>query len=135
MAYLQTIFPGYVPDGFFDERNVNFVRDKIIEVLRREYVQEIIVDHASIVRIMQRVVGERLEPVPSMNQRVIMYICNEYRNHQGQLLKHLNWEEHYINSQKLYDSSVESTFDTQTVKLANRLGFPRVGGTVRFMFI
>lgn len=135
MAYLQTIFPGYVPDGFFTERNIEFVKEKIAEVLSREYVQKIIIDNASIVRIMQRVVEERLEPIPSMNQRVIMYITNEYRNHQDQLQKHLNWEEHYKSSQKLYDASVERTFDTQIVKLSNRLGRPRVGGTQRFIFI
>jgi hypothetical protein len=135
MAYIQSIFPGRVPDGFFTKENKHFVRSKITEVLKREYVQNIVVDDASIVRIMQRVLEERLEPVPSMNQRVIMYICDEYRNHQGQLLKHLNWEEHYEQSQKLYDASVERTYDTQIVKLANRLGVPRVGGSVRFMFI
>lgn len=135
MAYLQTIFPGRVPDGLFTKRNIDFVRAKISEVLGREYVQKIIVDDASIVRIMQRVVEERLEPVPSMNQRVIMYITNEYRNHQGELHKHMNWEDHYKSSQKLYDASVERTYDTQITKLANRLGRPRVGGTVRFMFI
>ena len=135
MAYLQTIFPGYVPDGFFTDENIQFVREKIARVLKNEYVQDILVDNASIVRVMQRVVGERLEPVPRMNQRVIMYILDDFRNYQNELQKHMNWEEHYIESQRLYDPTTERTFDTMIVKTANRLGVPRVGDTVRFMFI
>jgi hypothetical protein len=64
-----------------------------------------------------------------------MTICNEYRNHQDQLLKHLNWEEHYIESQRLYDASTERGPDLNNIKLANRLGFDLVGGTFRFVFI
>lgn len=135
MALTHTIFPGFVPDNFFEPRNVEFVRNKIAEVLSREYVQAINVDKASVIRVMERILGERLEPIPSMNQRVIMAICNTYRNHQDQLQKHLNWEEHFIESQRLYDPTVERGIDLQNIKLANRLGFDRVGGTFRFVFI
>lgn len=134
MAYTHTIFPGFVPDGYFDNDNIEFIREKCAKVLS-EYSQKINFDRASVIRVMSRVMEERLEPIPKMNQRVIMYLCNEYRNHQNQLHKHLKWEEHYIESQRLYDPTTERTFDTQTVKLANRLGKNRIGGTVRFMFI
>jgi len=101
----------------------------------REYAQKINVDRASVVRIMQRVLGERLEPIPKMNQRVVMYICNEFRNHQHDINKHMNWEEHYIESQRLYDPTVERGPDMLLIKLANRLGKSRIGGTSRFIFI
>lgn len=135
MAYTHTVFPGFVPDGYFDNDNISFIRDKIARVLKGEFYQNINIDRASVIRIMSRVMEERLEPIPKMNQRVIMYICDEYRNHQNQLHKHLKWEEHYVESQKLYDPTVERTYDTAIVKLANRLGIPRVGGTQRFTFI
>ena len=134
-AYTHTIFPGFVPDGFFDDDNIEFIRDKVSRVLNIDYVQRINIDRASVIRVMLRVIGERLETIPKMNQRVIMYLCDEYRNHQYQLHKHLKWEDHYRESQRLYDPTVERTFDTQIVKPANRLGRPRVGGTIRFMFI
>jgi hypothetical protein len=134
-ALTHTVFPGFVPDGFFDEDNIEFIRNKAARVLKNAYVQTINFDRASVIRIMLRVIGERLERIPMMNQRVIMYLCNEYITHQDQIHKHLKWEEHYEESQLLYDASTERTFDTQIVKLANRLGKERVGGTVRFMFI
>jgi len=135
MAYTHSIFPGYVPAGFFDEENITFIREKVAHVLGLEFAQRVNVDRASVVRIMQRVLGERLEDIPRMNQRVIMYITNDVRNHQAELKKHMNWEEHYILSRQLYDPSAERTFDTMIVKLKNRFGLPRVGGTMRFTFI
>lgn len=135
MAYIQTVFPGHVPDGYFDNDNIEFIRSKIAEVLKREYVQYINVDRASVIRIMQRVIEERPEPVVKMNQRVVMYICNEFRNHQDTIHKHSKWEEHYRESQKLYDPTVERGPDLQNIKLANRLGKPRIGGSMRFIFM
>jgi hypothetical protein len=135
MAYTSSIFPGAVPDGFFDSDNIEFIREKAASLLKREFVQTILFDNASVVRIMQRVLEERLEPVPRMNERVLMYLCNEFRNHQSDLHKKMKWEEHYIESQRLYDPTVERGPDMGKIKLANRLGKPRVGGTVRFMFI
>lgn len=134
MAYTHTIFPGYVPDGFFEVDNIEFLRSKIAEVLGRTYTQKVNFDKASIVRIMQRVLDERLETIPKMNQRVIMYCTSEYLNHEQQIHKHLKWEENYIESQRLYDPMVERGPDMARIKLANRLGKPRVGGTVRFVF-
>ncbi len=124
-----------MPDGFFDNDNVEFVRAKLASLLKREYAQLINVDRASVIRIMQRVLGERLEPVVKMNQRVLMYLSNEFRTHQEEARKHANWEEHYIESQRLYDPTVERGPDLQHIKLSNRLGSARVGGTVRFVFI
>lgn len=134
MAYTHTIFPGHIPDGYFDNDNIEFVRSKIAQVLKREYIQLVNIDRGSVIRIMQRVMEERPEPVVKMNQRVIMYICNEVRNHQATVHKHSNWEEHYRESQKLYDPTVERGPDLQKIKLANRLGKNRIGGTARFVF-
>lgn len=135
MAYVQTIFPGFLPDGFVYDDNIEFIRSKVAEVLKREFVQTIIMDRASVVRVMQRVLEERLESIPKMNQRVIMYLTNEYRNHQFQARRNLNFEEHYVESQRLYDPTVERGPDMGNIKLANRLGRSRVGGTVRFVFM
>jgi len=135
MAFTHTIFPGFVPDGFFDRDNVEFIRAKVVSVLHGEFYQAINIDRASVIRVMQRVLGERLETIPKMNQRVIMYLTNEYRNHQGQLHKHLKWEEHFIESQRLYDPTVERGPDLKAIKLNQHLGKPRVGGTTRFVFM
>jgi restriction endonuclease len=132
-AYTHTIFPGYVPDGFFENDNIEFIRQKVADVLKLQYHQAVNIDKASIVRIMQRILERRLETIPMMNQRVIMECTNEFRNYQAQLEKHMKWEEHYIESQRLYDPTVERR-SYSSIKLSNRLGDPNVGGTMRFVF-
>ena len=134
MAYTTTIFPTYVPQGFFDNDNVLYIQNKIIELLLFEFSKKIIIDIPSIIRVMQRVLEERLETIPKMNQRVIMYIMNEFRNHQLEINKVMNWEENYTASQKLYDPIAQSSHKPINIKLANRLGKQRVGGTLNFYY-
>ncbi len=131
---IHTIFPGGRVDGFFDGDNVSFITNKITELMKREYYQSVAVDKSSIVRVMQRIHLERMESVPKMNQRVIMSIMNEIRNHQNEMRKNLRYEENYKSSQLLYDPQVERGPDLKKIKLKNRLGKPRVGDTVRFVF-
>jgi hypothetical protein len=135
MAYIHAIFSGNIPEGYLDDDNISFVTNKITDVLQREYVQAVNVDRASIIRVMERVLEERIETIPKMNQRTVMYICNEFRNHQGDVNKHLKWEKYYIESQRLYDPTVERgpDLDVKTVKVQNG-GQLKVGGTVRFYF-
>jgi len=124
-----------IPIGFTDEDNIQFIQDKIKRVLKREFVQDILIDRRSILQIMQRIVEEKLEAVPKMNQRVIMTICAEFRRHQLEVDRNLKLEAHYSVSQALYDPTTEnSRWDGQNIKLANRLGWSKVGGTSRFYF-
>ena len=136
IATIHTLVPNAsIPLGYFDEDNIRFIQKKITDVLLREFTQSILIDRASIIRVMQRIIEERIEPVPRMNERVIMSITNEFRVHQASAQKHMNWESNYVLSQRLYNPAGEVGFlDSQSVKLNNRLGKPRVGGTVRFYF-
>jgi hypothetical protein len=135
MAYVQTISPGFIPEGYFDQDNVDFIKKKTTHVLSLEFRQNINIDYASIKRIMQRVLEERTDTIPKLNQRVIMYLTHDFRIHQAEVKKNLNWEANYVLSQRLYDPSVErvSNMD-QNPKMNTRLGLPRVGGTMRFYF-
>lgn len=124
-----------VPEGYFSDENVKFVQNKATEVLRREFKQDILFNRGGVVRIMERVIDERRECVPRMNQRAVMYLTNEFRVHSLNVDKHLKWEAQYVNSQKLYNMDTGSShFDQQKYKQPNRLGFPSVGGTTRFYF-
>lgn len=123
------------PPEYFSHKNILFIQNKIIEILLREFKERIIVPVEDIVRTMDTVMTEKFESIPKMNQRVIMYITNEFRTHQIQRNKHMLLEEYYPLSQSLYDpSSLTARFDSQSVKLANRFGQPKVGGTARFYF-
>ena len=82
MAYTHTIYPGFLPSGYFDNDNVDFIHKKIIEVLHQNFTQDIMIPKGDIKKIMLRILSERLEEIPMMNQRVIMTIVNEFRNHE-----------------------------------------------------
>lgn len=134
MSNIHTIFPSSIVYGYFDDDNIEFIRSKTADILKKQFTQDIIFDRASVIRVMQRVIEERRESVPKMNQRVIMYLCDEFRDHQINVNKHLRWEENYIESQRIYDPTLSRGPDIYSIKLANRLGKPRVGGTQRFYF-
>lgn len=133
---IHTLVPNAnIPLGYFDEDNIRFVQNKITRTLKRAYKQDILLDRGSIVRLMERALVDRVETVPKMNQRAVMYGVNEFMVHQLEVDKHLKWEAGYVESQRLYDPLVEvSRYDPQNTKMANRLGYPAVGGTTRFYF-
>lgn len=136
LATIHTLVPNAnIPYGYFDEDNIVFIQHKIRDVLKREFIQDILIDRGSIIRLMERALLDRVETVPHLNQRVIMYATNEFRNYQIEVNKNLKWEAHYVLSQRLYDPSVEIVrYDPQTIVMPNRLGNPKVGGTARFYF-
>ena len=136
ISTINTLVPNAsIPIGYFDEDNIRFVQKKITDVLLREFKQKILFSRGDVIKLMQRALLDRIEVVPKMNQRAIMYATNEYRDYQIEVNKHLIWEAHYSTSQRLYDPTVEIVrFDPQKIKMANRLGYPSVGGTTRFYF-
>jgi len=136
LATIHTLVPNAnIPFGYYDADNIRFVQDKITEVLKREYKQDILIDRGSIIRLMERALLDRVETIPKMNQRAVMYAANDFRIHQLTADKHLKWEAHYHQSQQFYDPTTETShYDPQRTKLANRLGYPAVGGTSRFFF-
>jgi hypothetical protein len=136
LSTIHTLVPNAsIPLGYFDEDNIVFIQRKIKDVLKREFKQDILFDRASVIRLMERALLERVDTIPYLNQRVIMYATNEYRVYQLDIDKHLKWEAHFTLSQRLYDPSVEIIkYDPQTVYPPNRLGNKKVGGTTRFYF-
>lgn len=136
LSSIHTLVPNAnVPFGYFDEDNIRFIQKKIIEVLKRKFQQEILFDRGSILRLMERALLDRIETIPRMNQRVIMYAVNEFMVHELQVDKHLKWEAHYVQSQRFYDPTVEvSRFDRQKTKLKKDFRGNQVGGTLRFYF-
>lgn len=136
---IHTIIPGAtISEGFFDDDNITFVQEKVAEVLHREYYQTIVVSRADIIRVMQRVLEDRRETVPKMNQRVIMILTNDFRTHQIDVNRKLNWERGYAFSQQRIDpiGKIEY-FDRRLIKTKDQKkydGREKVGGTVRFYF-
>lgn len=135
VSSVHTLIPREDLREFFHEVNVRFLQKKIRQILGREFRQKILFDRASVVRLMERVFEEKVETIPKMNQRVVMYATNEFRVHQLEVNKRMKWEGGYSLSQRLYDPLYDKgAIDSQKIKLANRLGYPTVGGTTRFYF-
>jgi hypothetical protein len=135
---IHTQLPGNFPVGYFDDDNISFIQNKVAELLSYEYAQAIIMDRGDIIRVMQRVLEERRENVAKSNQRVIMYLTDDFRTHQIERDRNFNWLEGYASSQILVDSAGQiSRFDKRGIKLNSDIkydGKSRVGGTVRFYF-
>ena len=139
MNVIHTIAPGAaINSGYFDSDNISFIQNEVSKELSREYKQQVIIDRASITRIMQRILAERREVVPKMNRRAIMTLCNEFRNHQNQVNRNLNWEHNYVSSQRNVDHAGRMTrFDHRGIKTNDKKkydGKSRVGGSQRFYF-
>jgi hypothetical protein len=119
--------------GFFAKDNIEFIENKIQEVLGYEYKQRVIVDRDSIIRVMSRILKQRFESVPKMNERVVMTITNEFRVHQTNVNKTLKFEENYKESQKLISTKNHTALaDLNGIKTRNRLRKQTVGGTLHF---
>lgn len=137
---VHTLVPGAnIPAGYFSPDNIEFLQNKITRVLS-EFKQNIRIDVASIKRVMARILEERIESVPKMNQRVIMSIASEFRRHEDTVQRALNWEETYRHdASQLVDRSAGSArFDFGNYKQPRGGGFRPVDAdmsTVRFYFV
>lgn len=136
MSRYLTVYPGFIPADYFTEKNINFVENLIRQNLSLDFKNEFLIDRESIVRVMTRVLEKRLESIPSMNRRVVMEMCNEIRTHQIERNKNYNLQDNFASARMLYDTNGKNVngCDIRSIKLANRLGRPRVGGTIRFHF-
>lgn len=124
-----------VPEGYFDDDNVEFVKQLVLKNLSIDFKNDvIIIPDDSVKRIMLRVLQTRVEDVPEMNVRAIMELTNEVRVHQMQLRRHAKFEHNFVSSRMLYDTVGQNAngVDVRGLKISNRLGKPRVGGTIQF---
>lgn len=118
MARLTTIWPGYIPHDYYTDENVEFLSKEITKAIQKDISTPVKVDTGSIVRVMGRVLEQRLESIPKMNQRVIMYVVNDYLDYALQTNRNLLWADAYVDSQRLFDPSVRrGAIANWTVKL------------------
>ena len=139
MNTIHTAVPGMtINEGYFDHDNITFIQEKVASILSHEFQQRILLSRGDIIRVLTRVLEDRRESVPKMNQRAIMILASDVRRHQSEVNKHLNWEEGFASSQMLIDSvGGISRFDDRAIKTNDRKkydGNERVGGTTRFYF-
>lgn len=139
MNVIHTIIPSAtINEGYFDEDTISFIQAKVSEIIRREYIQHVFMSREDIIKVMASVLQQRRESVPKMCQRTIMFLVNDFLNHQIETNKFLNWEQGFVQSQSLMDSVGQtSKFDSRGIKTNDKKKFDnksRVGGTLRFYF-
>lgn len=128
-----SLLHGKVPQGYFSDDVVEFVRNNVSMILEKDFVYPIVVDDSSIRRVLQRVLDDRLEPLSRMLTRAIMEISNEIKTFELERTKHLRYENFFEYTQKIYDISSKSGPDMQTIKLSRQpatLRFYHTFGTV-----
>jgi hypothetical protein len=131
MAYIQTIGESYIPKGFFDSDNVDFIQKKITQMINKDITTKVTIPKESIARVMQRVLEQRLESIAKMNERVVMYAVNDYLNYQVEANRNLNRADDYIQSQRLFDPTVRrGVVSNWSIKTQPK----QVPSTVRFYF-
>lgn len=132
---IHSVFPLVRPEGFFTRANVRFLANKIGTMMEEEFGGFLRISPSDILRVMQRVAEVRIESIPRMNERVVMEITADYRQHLLQLNRQLKWEENVINGSLLFDAvSGRSAMDAGKLKMRDRLLRPKVGGTLNFAF-
>jgi len=113
----HTIYPGFVPAGYFDDENITFIQNKLTQEMTRWFTNPVRFDRRSVVWVMDKILNERIETIPKMNQRVIMEISNNFKVYQLERNKHMRWESVFPQSQRLYDElSGKSNFDMGWIK-------------------
>jgi hypothetical protein len=131
MISTHALAPNF-PVGFFTDENVKFIQNIVTNMLLKRYKQRIVIERGGVIRVMKRIIEERHETIPKMNQRVAMTLASEFVQHQMERNRNMHWEEMYYFSQSLYDPfGLRTSVDRPKIKLNERRNND---GTLRFYF-
>ena len=125
---MTTLLNHRVPHHYFSKRNVDIIRLNVEKMLQYSFDKKYTVDIHSILRIMHRVLEERLECIDRMMERCVMYIVSEIKQFEIERNKHLNWEKEYRFSQMPYNISAGLGPPLHGIK------YSRQPSTVRFYY-
>jgi len=129
------LFPSQHSTEFITTERIDKLKYLIERNLRIHFGRYVPVERDGVIMIMNRVIQERIQSYEIMEQRVVMYLTNEVRNHYSQNIKHMNWETNYVNSQKQFDMHGNvGRLSSGEIKLRDDFRGSRVGGTLNFHF-
>lgn len=115
-----TLVPTKVPRNYFSQNQIDFIKTEVTKILSNDFRVPIVVDDMSVLRVLQRVLDDRLESQPTMLTRVIMEIANEIKTFELERIKNLRLENFFEYTQKIYDISTHSGPDMQIIKLSRQ---------------
>lgn len=139
MEFIRNIqYGGYNPhtvlrtvnyNPYFSKENVLKVQTTIYQMTAKEFERPIKVDEPSIKRIMQRVIEQKVDTLEKMNERVIMILTNEIRDHFLEAERNKGWEEDYT---KIGSRAPIMIMGMKTNPITGRPREEKSGGTFRF---
>lgn len=95
---IHTLHPGFRLEGFFTQTNIDFISQKVTNILGREYNARVIIPDASIMMEMQRQHEARLESIAKMNHRVVTELVRSFRNYQEEIKQKNYWSRNIWNA-------------------------------------
>jgi hypothetical protein len=87
-----------------DQRTLDYIQFMVRDMLYSDFHATILVDYDSIMRVFQRMLLDRREPLNKIAQRTIMEIVNEFKTQELERVRALRWESDYENSKQLYNN-------------------------------
>jgi len=117
-------------DHYTSQCNIDFIQDQLI------YILGVKISECSIRMVMKNIRDDpnQYEVIELTNDRVINYIAEQYRHSTHEGARNRNWAQHFKDSQQLINVVGKTGPDFSTVRLANRYGECRVGGSLNFHF-
>lgn len=117
---MTTLFNHNVPHDYFSLKNLKIIKNNVEKMLKSSFDKTYTVDDPSILRIMHRVLEERLECIDRMLERSTMYIVSEIKQFEIERNKHLKWENEYRFSQSPYNISARLGPPLHGIKLSKQ---------------
>lgn len=89
---IHTLDPQFRVPGFFTQENVNTISRLITETIGQSFSgKKVIVPDPHIVRFMQSIQEDRPEPIPKMNERVVIAIVRTFLDFVYENERNNNW--------------------------------------------
>lgn len=117
-------------DLYASPMNIKCIQETLLCLLGVE------IDASSICMVMKNIRDDpnQYEGIRETDSRVIAYIVDHYNNYLREGNVHRSWAEHFRDSQLIINPVGKTGPDFNAVKVANRYGECRVGGSLNFHF-
>lgn len=112
-----TLVPFRNIPNYFTQENVLYIKKTVEDILCPSFIQKYTVDNDSILRVMHRVIDERLEPIPKMLERVVMYITSEIRQFELERARNIDLELGFKFTGGIYDNLYKIGPDIHNIKM------------------
>ena len=109
---IHTLDQSFLLPGFFTRENIEFISNKVTDILAKEYNGKVVIPSSSIMREMQTQYEDRVDTIAKMNQRVIMELVRSFRNYQSEITRASYWAQNVWNAHLYHPSLGIKQYET-----------------------